>query len=549
MDQPDKTSTDDLKRMLRRLERIEAEKAERVQVRGRRQVGDQEAATSPVPPRRSTIVTAEAPDESGQTLPPKLPSEPPPAASGIANEPGLAAEIRQPRQRHSAPVIIVAIAAVMLSTMTAAVVTFWLMGGLDRDTLNPGFASKTADHSVSTGLPAVAAPATTVEPEHDLAGVDGSDNAVAPSGDLARTTGNSDAEEPETRDTEAASDDSPPASGMATAEAGADGDFAAVKPEPEPEETAPATSASEIADTQTFDDVSASEAPASPEPEPDVAAAEAAPEDLTVPSAAPAEDTGTPDISAAEPEDTDIDPAPQSSIAALQTPPDTPVADTSVRELPAPGSVKLVSPEGVVAEAGVPLPFPIAIEASSSQLNGYYVVVSGLTRGSTFSSGIALLFDTWQIPAASLKDLKLNASSRLARRMKLKVELRGPQGETVTRTALMVELPGTARSEAGLEELDASDVSQPSQAAQELVDRAEVFLDNGSLQAARMLLERAAAQGAGTAAMMLAASYDPQFAKHYSEDHPGGDPARAKQWYQRAAELGVSAAASRLKAM
>src|SRR5690606_29493494 len=105
-------------------------------------------------------------------------------------------------------------------------------------------------------------------------------------------------------------------------------------------------------------------------------------------------------------------------------------------------------------------------------------------------------------------------------------------------STLLVELPGTDRSEAGLKELDASAIPPPSLSAQELIDKAEVFLDNGSLQAARMLLERAAAQGAGAAAMMLAASYDPQFASHYSEDQSGGNPARAKQWYQRASELG-----------
>lgn len=546
MDQPDKTNTDDLKRMLRRLERIEAEKAERAQVRGRRQAGGRETARSPMPPRRSSIVTAEVPDETSQVSPPELPPAPAPA-SGIMNEPGLAAEVHQSRQHNRAPVFIVAIAAMMLSTMTAAAVTYWLMGGLDRDTLNFRLASKPAERSISTGVPAVDSPAATI-PTGDDAGdaVDGPGDTPVPAGDLARTAGTADPEEPETQDTEAASDSSPLATEAGAAGAGINDNFAAA--EPDPEETPPATSASDFSGTQAFDNAAGSEAPASVEPETEVAALEAGPEDLTVPPAAPAEDAATQDTSA-EREAADIDPAPQPAIAALQSPPDTSELDASVSEPPGPGSVKLVSPERVVAEAAVPLPFPLAIEASSSQLTGYYVVVSGLTRGSTFSSGIPLLFDTWQIPAASLADLKLNAASRLARRMKLKVELRGPQGETVTRTALLVELPGTDRSEAGLQELDASDVFSPSQAAQELIDKAEVFLDNGSLQAARMLLERAAAQGAGAAAMMLAASYDPQFASHYSEDQSGGDPVRAKQWYQRASELGVSAAASRLQAM
>ena len=549
MDQPDKTSTDDLKRMLRRLERIEAEKAERAQVRGRRQVGAREIATPPLAERRSSIVTTDVPDGTVQALPPELPSSsPPPVTSGIANETGSTAEIRPPHQRTSAPLIIAAIAAVMVSTATAAAVTFWLMGGLDRTALNLGFASKTADHNDSTGVSAVDPPAT-ILPEPAIE-ARGSRDSVASSSDPAGTTDSADAGERTPEATETAADVTPPEKAMPAATAVEDGNVAAAEPKPEQSEPAPAIASAETADTETSDtetsvDIAASDAPVSPELDVIEEAAETAPEDAIERSTAVSSER--PDASEdAGPEAADVDPAPETSVAALQSPIDAPALHASDSEPVAPGSVKLVNPERVTAEAGVPLPFPIAIESVSGRSTGYYVVVSGLTRGSSFSSGIQLLYDTWQIPARSLSDLKLNASSRFARRMKLKVELRGPQGETVARTSLIVELPGTARSEAGLEELDVSSVTAPSEAAQELIDRAEVFLDNGSLQAARMLLERAAAQGAGAAAMMLAASYDPQFADHYSAD---AEPARARKWYQRAAELGVTAAATRLRSM
>lgn len=551
MAKPDKTSTDDLKRMLRRLERIEAEKSERVQTRGRGSVGARDIPTPPPPQRRSSIMAEETLDDLGRASPPRLPASLLPAAPELSSDVSPAVEAPREHQRNRAPVVIVAIAAVMVSTMTAAAVTFWLMGGLDRAPLNVATSSKSGDHSVSSDARAPREPGLEGLPEQSSgAGTsDASDTASSDAADM----------------TPQASEPLPDVSASTQSNI-------AVPAEPAPElaSTAPAAEPETSNSEQASDAVDASDILA--EDRPFDVAVEAAPEDVTAPSPAFGVDAEASEAAAAiisdeeavpedpeEPEEpgasgtelnaADIGSTPESSVAALQLPTEAPTPDASVGEPLIPGSIKLISPESVAAEPGIPLLFPITIEANSSQLTGYYVVVSGLTRGSSFSSGIALLFDTWQISAKSLPGLELTAPSGFARRMKLKVELRGPQGETVTRAILMVELPGAARREAGLKELDANGVPPPSEEAQELIDKAEVFLDNGSLQAARMLLERAAAQGAGGAAMMLAASYDPQYASHYSTDHPHPDADHAKRWYKRAFELGLTVAASRLKSL
>lgn len=541
MDQPDKTTADDLKRMLRRLERIEAQKAERTQARGK-SAGARDMASPPPAQRRSSIITSEVPDDPGQALPPRLPVPPTPAAPELSSVITSADEPRPAHQRGSAPVA--TIAAAMLCTLTAVAVTFWLMGGLDHASMNFGAGNTSADHSVSSDNHASATPGSTAAPgDHTNFGTSVAGN----------TASNSDVAPPAPQGPESSSNVSASTTSEtvvpAAPEAAPETELADLAPSPsELETSAPDTQEAAVESSQS-----------------DVVV-EATPEDATAPALTPPVEADAAETAVGINSDQETIPdapdatseaeskaadssGPESPVAALQSPSEATTPDASMSEPLVPASVRLLSSEHVTAEPGVPLLLPVSIEANSSQLTGYYVVISGLTRGSSFSSGIALLFDTWQIAAKSLPDLKLTASSGFARRMKLKVELRGPQGDTVTRTALIVELPGLARNEAGLKEFDASGVAPPPEGAQELIDRAEVFLDNGSLQAARMLLERAAANGAGEAAMMLAASYDPQYASRFSADHPGADVALAKRWYKRASELGVTIAASRLNAM
>lgn len=70
----------------------------------------------------------------------------------------------------------------------------------------------------------------------------------------------------------------------------------------------------------------------------------------------------------------------------------------------------------------------------------------------------------------------------------------------------------------------------------------------GDISAARLLYERAAESGSGLAARQLARSYDPAFLPP-AVANTLADIGRAKQWYQRAASLGNTDAASRLKVL
>ena len=79
-----------------------------------------------------------------------------------------------------------------------------------------------------------------------------------------------------------------------------------------------------------------------------------------------------------------------------------------------------------------------------------------------------------------------------------------------------------------------------------LLTRAKGLLAAGDIPPARLLLERAADAQEPGAALMLAQTYDPDVLGTQDARNIIPDPATARVWYQRAAELGSAAAQRRL---
>jgi len=79
-----------------------------------------------------------------------------------------------------------------------------------------------------------------------------------------------------------------------------------------------------------------------------------------------------------------------------------------------------------------------------------------------------------------------------------------------------------------------------------LVKRGNEFIANGDLAAARLLLRRGAEAGSAEAALALGATFDPVVMQRLGAIGTTPDIAQARQWYQRAAELGSNTASQRL---
>jgi type II secretory pathway predicted ATPase ExeA len=80
-----------------------------------------------------------------------------------------------------------------------------------------------------------------------------------------------------------------------------------------------------------------------------------------------------------------------------------------------------------------------------------------------------------------------------------------------------------------------------------LMKRGEQSLSLGDIAAARLLFQRAAEAGNARAAVALGRTYDPDFLASGSAPGEKPDPARATEWYRKAAAMGDAQAADLLK--
>ena len=79
-----------------------------------------------------------------------------------------------------------------------------------------------------------------------------------------------------------------------------------------------------------------------------------------------------------------------------------------------------------------------------------------------------------------------------------------------------------------------------------LMQRAKGFLATGDIPAARLLLERAAEAQDADAVLLLAQTYDPDVLGTSDVRNVVAEPAKARAWYQKAAQLGSADAQRRL---
>jgi TPR repeat protein len=79
-----------------------------------------------------------------------------------------------------------------------------------------------------------------------------------------------------------------------------------------------------------------------------------------------------------------------------------------------------------------------------------------------------------------------------------------------------------------------------------LIERGKDFLKNGDFASARLLLRRAADGGSADAAMALATTFDPVVLARLGAIGATADITKAREWYQRAIDLGSTAASQQL---
>jgi hypothetical protein len=191
-------------------------------------------------------------------------------------------------------------------------------------------------------------------------------------------------------------------------------------------------------------------------------------------------------------------------------------------------------------EAGKASRLPLRIEPDEARRDTFILVLSGLPAASTLTGASKLSSDSWLLAGDAVSQLEITVPEWSTSLLEIDVELRRTNGVMAARTKAWVFVPPPASPEkAKLDETAVKDLTQ----------RAEQLLARGDVVAARMLYERAADMGSGQAAMSLGATYDPRRLWSLGVFGMVGSKDRARQWYQRADQLGHPEAKERIRAL
>jgi serine/threonine protein phosphatase 1 len=201
----------------------------------------------------------------------------------------------------------------------------------------------------------------------------------------------------------------------------------------------------------------------------------------------------------------------------------------------------------------------------SGDVVGLAVEIGGLPAGMTISSGRPMGTGAWRILATDIADAKIRPPVGFTGAVDLAVELRIADGTVIDRGSLHLEwsskpaIASTPSASAGADYetvIPATATHNPDRLAATsqldreqigfLVGHSQTLLAEGDVEAARILLRRAAEARDARAALALGATYDPIMLAILQLHGVAADVPRAREWYERAIEFGSQEALRRL---
>ena len=248
------------------------------------------------------------------------------------------------------------------------------------------------------------------------------------------------------------------------------------------------------------------------------------------------------------------------------------------------------APTLVVRDGNGPVNEPLSLGVNvNSPGTSATVTIGGMPAGASLTVGRRMSTGEWRVPAQEIADVSIIPPADFVGVMNLTAELRGSDGAalvssvvrltwtsatpvgTVAAPVGTVEAPasaaavaagpaaaptppqqqsvtspgpppGAARAEPPMREINPDEVAG-------FLRRAQELLAAGDVQAARLLLLRAAEAHDAGAALSLAKTFDPLLSKQFGAADPEPDLAQARNWYQKAEEWGALEARRQLEAL
>jgi hypothetical protein len=204
--------------------------------------------------------------------------------------------------------------------------------------------------------------------------------------------------------------------------------------------------------------------------------------------------------------------------------------------------IVLSAPGRLEAKTGDELDFAIAIDSDGALPARSVIAIRAMPVGASFSQGRAYSPTEWNLRPDEIGDLRLKLPQSASGSSDLRVELMAADGSVLASATTRLDIATDPRAGLILRADESGRVAN-------LIAHGQKMIDVGYFAGARAYFRRAAEAGSGDAALLLGATYDPEFIDKIGAHGIKPDPKEAAVWYDRAKQLGVEGAEAKLKAL
>ncbi len=201
--------------------------------------------------------------------------------------------------------------------------------------------------------------------------------------------------------------------------------------------------------------------------------------------------------------------------------------------------IALTADSRIEAKPGEEVPFNIAIDSVDMLPPRSIIAIRGIPQGATFSQGRPYGSSEWSLTPDEVGDLRIHLRKGTTEGTDMRIELVGADGTTLASATTRLDVAEDPRAALILR-------SDEGDRIEDLIKHGQKMVEVGYLAGARAYFKRAVEAGSGEAALLLGACYDPAFIEKIGAQGIKPDPQEARNWYERAKQLGIADADAKL---
>ena len=201
--------------------------------------------------------------------------------------------------------------------------------------------------------------------------------------------------------------------------------------------------------------------------------------------------------------------------------------------------IALTADSRIEAKPGEDVSFNIAIDSVDMLPARSIIAIRGIPQGATFSQGRPYGSSEWTLTPDEVGDLRIHLPKGTTEGTDMRIELVGADGTTLASATTRLDVAEDPRAALILR-------SDEGDRIEDLIKHGQKMVEVGYLAGARAYFKRAVEAGSGEAALLLGACYDPAFIEKIGAQGIKPDPKEARNWYERAKQLGIADADAKL---